>query len=428
LRTAGSLETAPLQWDRDAECTGRKRKGFMKFSRQFLLGLWALGVQAGLALALDPVAGPMMNLPAPPGPPSLVPSAATPQVPLGDCTGTACCDPCHGAFFAGVGLYLMQPYFVNNPAYNFLSETSVDSDVKAVAVDRINVSQHLNVAPLVWLGYEGVDGFGGRVRYWYLDQGTSQTASLAPFSGQAENPDNPVVVNGTLVTLTSATPLGLQAFGDTLSMITPESTSLAVTTRLEVQVLDLEAFQRFRTGPWDFVLSGGVRLAQVDQTYNAYDNQNNNPVEFRTLASSYYFQGAGPVLALEIRRALGNSGLTAYASARGSVVIGSAQQDASFGGPMLRNDDPNPQFATQHWDRGLPIGELEFGFEFDRRVGPVELVGQIALVGQDWFGAGNSSRSTPATPGPTPNLVEGGIPVDSDITFFGLALRLGVEY
>jgi Legionella pneumophila major outer membrane protein precursor len=402
----------------------------MKFSRQFLLGLFALGVQSGLALALDPVAGPALNLPAPPAPPSLIATTPEPQVSLGNCPCAACCDPCHGAVFAGVGLYLMQPYFENNPAYNFLSETSVDGDVKAVAVDRVNVSQHLDVAPLIWLGYEGADGFGGRVRYWYFDQGTSQTATLAPFSGTTNNePDNPAIENGTLLTLTSATPLGLQAFGDSLSMVTPQSASFTVTTQLEIQVLDVEAFQHFRSGTWDFLLSGGVRLAQVEQTYSAYDNQGNNPEEFRTLASRYYFQGAGPVLALEIRRALGRSGLTAYASARGSVVMGSAQQDASFGGPTLRNEDPNPQLASQHWDRGLPIGELEFGLEYSRKVGPLELVGQIALVGQDWFGAGNSSRSTPATPaGPTPNLVEGGIPVDSDITFFGLAVRLGVEY
>jgi hypothetical protein len=418
----------------------------MKFSRQFLLGIVVAGVQASCAWALDPVAGPVLNLPAPPAATAPAPTAAAPQVPLCDCPCAPCGDTCHGSFFAGAGLYLIQPYFENNPAYNFIAETSKPTglappkdagDVIARLVDRVNVSQHLDVAPLIWIGYEGADGFGGRVRYWYLDQGTSQSASLPPFRGsvvdlnQGVPPINPQVVSGTQLTLTSATPLGLQNFADTLSRLTPEATTMTVTTELEVQVLDLEAFQHYRTGAWDFLFSGGVRLAQLRQSYNAYglDVPVGGAPQFHGLESNYNFQGAGPVLALEVRRALGNSGLTAYTSARGSVVIGSAQQDVSFGGPTLRNDDPNPQFAFQHRDRGLPIGELEFGVEYRRQVGGLGLFGQLALVGQDWFGAGNSSRSSGATPAQNaPEPVEGGSPLDSDITFFGLAVRFGVDF
>jgi hypothetical protein len=408
------------------------------------VGLLALGVQAGLLRAAEPAASPVTDLPALWSAP--LATAPAPHVPLGDTPCAACCESiCNGKVLAGVGLYLIQPYFENNTAYNFLAETGVNGNTVTLATDRVNVSHHLDVAPLIWLGYETADGFGGRVRYWYLDEGTSQTVGLAPYAGTATiktvtNPSpppatiiQPAVNNGTLFTLTSATPLGLQAFGDTLSItngkLVPESTVFTVTTQLEVQVLDLEVFQHLRCGVWDFLFSGGVRLAQLNQTYNAYDNQNNNPAELRTLASSYHFNGAGPVLALEIRRALGCSGLTAYGSGRGSLVIGSATQNASFGGPTLRNDDPNPQFASQHWERGLPIGELEFGVEYKRQVGPLELCGQIALVGQDWFGAGNASRSQGTTPNPaTPSPVVGGAPVDSDIGFFGLALRFGVDY
>jgi hypothetical protein len=169
----------------------------MKFSRQFLLGMLALAMQAGFAWALDPVAG----LPA--APEGAAPIATPPALPaLCDTACAACCDSRHGGFFAGAGLYLIQPYFENNPAYNLISETSVPSGdahlgkVTAIAVDRINVSQHINVAPLVWLGYECADGFGGRVRYWYLREGTSQSMSLPPFSGTAAfGPDGPVVVN-----------------------------------------------------------------------------------------------------------------------------------------------------------------------------------------------------------------------------------------
>jgi hypothetical protein len=182
----------------------------------------------------------------------------------------------------------------------------------------------------------------------------------------------------------------LQAFANTLFGITPEVTALTVTTELEIQVLDLEAFQHYRTGAWDFLFSGGVRLAEIRQSYNAYNLEEpvGGALQFHELLSNYNFQGAGPVVALEIRRALGSTGLTAYTSARGSLVIGSAQQDATFGGPTLRNDDPNPQFAFQHRDRGLPIGELEFGVEYRRKVGGLGL-----------FGSSRSSARTGLAPG-----------------------------
>src|SRR5262249_13280523 len=183
---------------------------------------------------------------------------------------------------------------------------------------------------------------------------------------------------GTLTTITSATPLGLQAFGDTLGILMnppllpvplPESTIVNITSKLEVQVADLEGLLDYQTCGWDFLLCGGLRLARIAQSYNFYDSQNNDPVKFRALLSTYNFQGAGPVIAVEARHALGQSGLTLYASTRGSIVFGSALQYASFAGQSLRNDDPNPQFATQQRERGLPIGELEVGLEYDRCVG-----------------------------------------------------------
>lgn len=415
----------------------------MKFS-QFLLGMVALG-WAGLALALDPVSGPVTNLPVPPAPMSPGDLGSAPLVPLMDGSSTAS----QGGFFAGVGLYVMQAYFQNNVAYTVLSERDFTANPKMAnpntvvlqeSAQRFDVSQHMNVAPQIWFGYENADGFGARVRYWYLDEGTTQSEFLPPFSGFAvggtrDGQTVVVVGSGTLQTLTSATPQGLQAFGDTLALrpgapngVVSQATTLTVTTKLELQVFDVEAFQRYRTGAWDFLLSGGVRLAQLDQAYNAYNAESTSAAELRTLASSFNFNGAGPTLSLEVRRALGNTGLTAYTSARGALVIGTAQQNVSFGGLLLRNDDPNPQFASQHWDRGLPIGELELGVEFNRRVGPVGLVGQIALVGQEWFQAGNASRSQSETVQFTPRPVIGGAPDDSDLSFFGLAVRFGVDF
>jgi hypothetical protein len=291
----------------------------------------------------------------------------------------------------------------------------------------------------VWLGYVTEDGFGGRVRWWGFREGTSQTIDLPPFNGAIyigntkptkESPSHPVIaVTGLQATITSAAPLGLQAFGDTVGIQHgAEAVSFAVTTELSLQVGDIEAVQSFRAGACDFLVAGGLRLARIDQTYNAYDAQSGSPAALRSLISSYDFTGAGPTVALEVRRPIANSGLTPYGIARGSVVFGSADQNAVFFGQELRNDDPNPQFATQNRTRAVPVADLEAGLEYGRALRGSWLFGQIGLVGQEWFGAGSASRATNATAFPSPRPVVGGAPLDSNIAFFGLSIRIGLNF
>ncbi len=193
-------------------------------------------------------------------------------------------------------------------------------------------------------------------------------------------------------------------------------------------MIDLEGLQEVEYRGWDFVFSAGVRLARLAQDYNFYNLQpaSANPVVFRNLLSSNNFEGAGPVLAVEARRPLGGSGLALVGNARGSVVFGSAQQNALFGGTVLRNTDANPQFASEHRGRALPACELELGVEYGRTVGRSRLFGQVLLVGHDWLGAGNASRS--AQTSFREGAPIGGADDDSDIGFFGVAFRVGVHY
>jgi hypothetical protein len=360
----------------------------------------------------------------------------------------------HTGLIGGAGLYWMQPYFQNNPAYTvFLQEQVTPLDPKtgkfnpdkpntqtlSEAADRVSVHSHMEVAPLVWLGYVNDDGFGGRVRWWTFREGTDQIMSLPPFVGDIfignttpipGNPSHPVIaVTGTQATIASAAPLGLQAFGDTVGVQHgAEATAVAVTTELYLQVGDVEAVQEFRACGCNFLFAGGVRLAKIDQTYNAYDFQSGSPLAQRRLLSSYNFKGIGPTVALDVRRPLGETGLSLYSMARGSVVFGDATQTASFGGEELRNDDPNPQFATEHRTRAIPVAELELGTEYGRNVRGSWLFVQIGLVGQEWFGAGSASRSTNATVLTTLRPVLGGASIDSNIAFLGLSFRIGIDY
>jgi hypothetical protein len=198
-----------------------------------------------------------------------------------------------------------------------------------------------------------------------------------------------------------------------LGLNLPTSSSVTVTTKLEMQFLDLEGIADLKSGCWDFLFSAGLRIVRFDESYNAYN--------VTTLQSSHEFDGVGPTLCLETRRFLGSSGLALYGSARGSLAFGSAEQTALFGTAS----------AQDHRDRSLPIGELEIGVEYDRQVAGVRLFAQLGFVAQDWVGAGNSSRSTSnitPTSAPSQALPLAGYTVDSDLDLLGVCFRVGINY
>jgi hypothetical protein len=365
-----------------------------------LLGSVVLWVWAAPVFAQD--TGTSSHRPTDAGPPLAPPALPAPPAEA-RCGATLCCDnpiccceaPRRDGLIAGAGIYLIQPYFQDNLAFVLQRTVGRGAGSPGTRVDdRVDITHHTDVAPLVWLGYLTEEGLGGRARYWYFRQGTNQTQMSSPSSG----------ANGVLAF--SAAPLGLALIN---------GQGINVTSKLEVQVADLEGLNDLHAGNWDILLAAGVRLLRIEQGYNAFIPQSN----LNTLLSGHSFQGAGPTLAMEARRPLGESGLALYGSARGSLVFGSAHQNASV--PGLNES------ALDHRDRTLPIGELEVGVEYGRSVGHSRVFGQVALVGQDWFGAGNASRSTVnSVPGGA--LTGAGYTGDSDIAFFGVAFRVGVNY
>lgn len=366
----------------------------MTFCRQFLLSMAVLGLQLGIATA-QPSSLPEATAPGQSLPFTQEAGAAANPPDRASCAADGCGPAARHGFVSGVGLYLIKPYFENNPAYivndGKLIPGTNPPQHRVTSSERVDIDQNLGAAPLIWLGYLGENGLGGRARYWYFREGTSQSL---------QSPNR----------LVTAHPAGL-------SLIEDQAQQLDVTSKLEVQALDIEGMQNLHAGNWDLLLSAGVRLARTNQNYNAFVLPSNGPVV--SLLSGHNFQGAGPVLAAEARHKLGQSGLSLYGSARGSVVFGSAEQTAYI--PIERNQ------GSDERNRGMVIGELELGLEYGRCVGSSWLFGQIALVGQDWFGAGSASRSTMLTTAGN-DFIGGGYTVDSDIAFLGVCFRLGVNY
>ena len=100
-------------------------------------------------------------------------------------------------------------------------------------------------------------------------------------------------------------------------------------------------------------------------------------------------------------------------------MYGSTTQTVT-GGVELHGD------AVMNQNGIIAIEELEVGLECNKTVGRSRLFAQVALVGQDWIGGGNSSHSSFS--GPLTSIANFSTQSASDFGLFGVALRLGVNY
>ncbi len=310
------------------------------------------------------------------------------------------CPAPQGGIIAGAGLYIMQARFDNNLAFGVQGTSNRSNGAippgspGTRVAERIDIDHNTVAAPQIWLGYLSEDGWGARIRYWYFREGTNQSinGSSGPVSSTA---------------IYSAAPLGLSLINGTSSMV--------ATSKLQLQVFDIEGLFKVSAANWNILFSGGVRVARIDQAYNAYVPQNGN----NALISSNVFSGAGPTLAVELRHPIFKSAFNVYGSARYSLVFGDGQQQASI-------PDQNV-FAQDQRHIGIGIAEMELGLEYRQTVGRSQLFGQVAAVGQNWNGTGSASRSSV-------NVLPGGAFAgaaysgESDINFFGLVVRMGVNY
>lgn len=316
-----------------------------------------------------------------------------------------------GHVLVGSGIYLMQPFFVNNPALTITRVFPAGSAIET-QVERSEIRHEVEAAPQLWLGYID-NGIGGRVHWSYYRQGTSQSVNVPAASG------------GEVITLTSATPLGLAAFVDNQG----QPATMVVTSKLELQSWDLEAIFDAMSAGWDLRVCGGLRLAHLTQSYHAVgigDSAGGIGSISSIVFSGHSFDGAGPMMALEARRPFPfwGSYLGMYGNARAALLFGTAKQTAAnvFSGFGENAVD----VAHDRRDRVLPMAELELGLECCCGIGATRLFGQIGLIAQEWWGAGNASRSTQVNRFGAPT--GSGSIVDSDLGFIGTTLRLGLHY
>jgi len=305
-----------------------------------------------------------------------------------------CCSTAGGYFTAGGGFYLIQPYFASNPIGAYRS--SVGTTFSRVERD---FPYHMDVAPLAWLSYTSESGLGFRVRYWQLCQSSQDSFGLPKGASFA-----------------SAAPLGL-------TITAGADEGFAAASDLMLLVWDFEATQVWRCDNWQILGAAGIRYAHLAQDYLAASSGIVGGPNAQYLDSGHNFNGAGPTVAVDIKRLFPSSGFALYSNARGALLFGSAHQrvfrqvtSPTTGLPLSLEESASFQATV------LPVGELEFGAEYRRDLGHADLLVQLGLVGQVWLGAGNGANSS---------VLNGGSfhsDNNSNLGFVGMAFRFGVTF
>lgn len=158
----------------------------------------------------------------------------------GGCCPTLC-EPACAAWYAGYEVTFLRPHISDN---EFGAGWSDDYG-----------TGHRFV-----LGYDGGQGLGARLRYWFYNHGHDTAA-------------------------------GARGVG------------------IDMDVLDAEFTLHEQLRNWDLTLSGGVRYGRMG-------------FDFAGAAQEFYFEGVGPTVSLEAERGIGNRGLYLVGNFRTSLLYG----------------------------------------------------------------------------------------------------------
>ena len=300
------------------------------------------------------------------------------------------CQPCcpQGGWVGGVGVYVLKPHWTTNPAF------ATNVTVGGVALDSQTDFQYSYYAtPLVWFGFVGECGLGARTRFWLFDQ--SSTTSL--------NNDG----NATFI---SAAPLNYLNSSSTAGDV------LTFTSSLDMDVVDFEVTQTFELGLMEGQLSAGGRYTRIEQSYSHVESPLTALDD--AVLSEQAFNGFGPSIGAEVRRAVGYNGLSLYANGRGSILFGRSWQQAT----NINNNAVTNFGSYANWDV-VPTLETEMGalWQLDTARGRWFL--DAGVVGIAFLGAGNAANNQLLI-----NSTDDQADKNAALGFFGFKLAAGVSY
>lgn len=297
----------------------------------------------------------------------------------------SCCDPCCqnglgipacGFWYGSASAIWITPRPPNEPWVNDPANTNF--------VQSYGSSYSPSLQGTV--GYTGANGYGAQVIYWDFDD-TVGTSSFTAGAGDLLFAEV-FAANTSLVRNAFAGP------GETLN----------TEYSLRVRSLDLEATSLYLFGDSALLVGFGVRYARLEQHFVAEAIAGG--VVDELVEHRHGFEGWGPTLSGEFRRALWWPGLVAYANARGAILFGERYQDiyeVKMAGAMIGQD-------SYDGDVALPFAGLGLGLEYNHAVGANSFAFvRLGYLAQMWFDAG----------GPTA--------LDGNLGFGGILLTAGLR-
>ena len=352
-------------------------------------------------------------------------AAQAPSTLSGTCMDNHCND-CKKWLIGGGGtIWAITPAFDPNPAFRLVNTAG-----GVRTVNQIDFIWGLQVAYGGWIEAMNVPsgtGVRGNVFTFHRSDNTIFTGNAAPGATQG---------------LASAAPLGL-GWSSTDVGFLPGQTA-AFFSEMNIDIYDLEfTFNMGRLGPLDLTGFVGSRYCHLQQTYNATTSAPSIAgiagAGTVTVDATHNFNGGGTTFGLDAKQRIGDSALVFFTKPRGSILIGSATEGATFSAPGATNLGSALTVAQLNNMDVLPIGEIETGVELGRYFGRTRQSYAFMSLGsfyQVYFGAGNASTNANMNAsaagglvGAPPSFVSNIFSPDrGNFALWGATLRLGFMF
>ena len=338
-----------------------------------------------------------------------------------------------GVFEAGASLLLLKPYTQSNTAYSVSSGSSSTSGSNTSTTGLTSIkSFDWNYSPAAefWLGFRSNSGFGVRVGYFTFDQ-SSGNASISETGAQASAGQviSPSPFTPTYFPNVGAPVPGRYNFGSPGFLLNGPGVppnpvgqdNLQFGSRLRVNAFDFEGTYASQVGNWTFLTGAGGRYLSLAQSYHGQLNNSGGGTgdsETQTLNLFHRFTGAGPTISGLATWKVAQSNLSVFGRGRGSLLVGTNCQTAAFAQSV---NDPAGLAGTpgsfnfnssipSTADSIMPVADLELGLNYSWCLWNARWNSSASVINQNYFGAGNASRS------------------DGNLSLFGCQLGLGVNF
>ena len=158
------------------------------------------------------------------------------------------------------------------------------------------------------------------------------------------------------------------------------------------------------------------RYARIEQSYAHLEEPLTGLADI--VMSSHVFDGMGPSIGAEVRRNVGNGGLSLYANGRGSILFGESTQRAT----NVNNNVLSNSGIYSNWDV-IPALETELGVLWAQDTGRGRLFLDAGVVGVAFLGAGNAANNQLLI-----NSTDDQADKNATLGLFGFKLAAGMDF